>query len=184
MPARSIGSGWTNRAVLLAVLLPVLADCGPTRNQFAPVCPGTAILGDAADLDLYRPGGGRDLTDLIVHARLAGIQGSCQPGDSKTQLAVAVSAVIELTRGPAMPGREATIPVFLAVVDGSRIIDKHVYLMHSAFPPNVDRVTLTPGEVDLTLPISINKSGAAYTILAGFQLTPQQLNQAPRASGQ
>lgn len=184
MPARSTGFGWAPPSALIAALLPLLAGCGPARNEFAPSCPGTAILGDAADIDLYRPGGGHDLTDLIVHGRLSGIRGTCQPGSGKNQLAVTVSAVIDLTRGPAMPGRDVTVPVFLAVVDGDHIIDKHVYLMHSVFPSNLDRVTMTPGDVDLTLPISASKSGAAYAILAGFQLTSDQLDQSRRSSGQ
>ena len=74
-----------------------------------------------------------------------------------------------------MPGREAEVPIFIAVTDGETILDKHVYLMHVVFPSNVDRVTLTPGDVNLVLPVTPTKSGAAYTILAGFQLTPDQI---------
>jgi hypothetical protein len=187
MPVRLPGSGWAPRAALLAALLPLLADCGPARNQFAPSCPGTAILGDAADFSLYRAnaangGAGRDLTDLVLQARVVSISGTCKQGDGKGQLAVAVSIGIDLARGPAMSGREADVPIFLAVVQGDAILDKHVYLMHSRFPPNVDRITLTPGEVDLSLPVIPDKSGASYTILAGFQLTPDQLR-ANRQSG-
>ena len=93
MPARPPNLGWAPRAALIAALLPLLADCGPARNQFAPPCPRPAILGDAADLDVYRPGSARaahDLTDLVLHARIVGMQGSCREGDSKNQLAVTV----------------------------------------------------------------------------------------------
>jgi hypothetical protein len=187
MPARLPGSGWAPRAALLAALLPLLADCGPARNQFAPACPGTAILGDAADFSAYRasnaPGGGRDLTDLVLQARVSGIGGTCKPGDDKSHLAVAVSISIDLARGPAMTGRQADVPIFMAVVQGDTVLDKHVYLMRAVFPANVDRVTLTPGEVDLSLPITPEKSGASYTILAGFQLTPEQLRQNQRGGG-
>ena len=48
-----------------------------------------------------------------------------------------------------MQGREAEVPVFVAVTEGETILDKHVYLMQVAFPSNVDRVTLTPGDVIL-----------------------------------
>jgi hypothetical protein len=41
--------------------------------------------------------------------------------------------------------------------------------MQVAFPSNVDRITVTPGDVNMVLPISPTKSGAAYTIIAGFQ---------------
>jgi hypothetical protein len=177
MSERSPKPRWAQYAALFAVLL--LADCGPARNQFAPPCPGQAILGDAADYDIHRatgaPGGGRDLTDLVLHARIVGIQGSCQPGDAKNQLAVTVSVAVELNRGPAMPGRQTEVPVFIAVTDGEAILDKHVYLLQVVFPSNVDRVTLTPGNVYLVLPVTPAKSGAAYTILAGFQLAPDQI---------
>src|SRR4051794_28135890 len=74
MPARPPIVRWAPRAAVLAMLPALLADCGPARNQFAPPCPGQAILGDAADLNLYRttggPGGGADLTDLMLHGRI------------------------------------------------------------------------------------------------------------------
>jgi hypothetical protein len=178
MSDRPPNLGWAPRAALVAVLLPLLADCGPARNEFAPPCPGQAILGDAADFDLHRATGTRDLTDLVLHARILGMQGSCREGDTKKQLAVTVGVAIELTRGPAMTGREADVPVFVAVTDHDTILDKRAYLMHVVFPSNVDRITMTPGDVNLLLPVTPAKSGAAYTILAGFQLTPDQMDQA------
>jgi hypothetical protein len=179
MQSRLSGSGWMPRAILIAALLPLLAECGPARNQFAPVCPDQAILGDAANLTVYRPsanqGPARDLTDLVASARIVQIHGSCAPGDDKNHIAVTVSVNVELTRGPALQGNDITVPIFVAVAEGDNILDKHTYLMRAAFPSNIDRVTMTPGELDLSLPVSSAKSGAAYTLLAGFQLTPDQL---------
>jgi hypothetical protein len=173
MPARLSNLGWAPPAALLAMLLPALVECGPSRNEFPPACPGTAILGNAADLDAYRPDSpGRDLTDLVLHARVVGMRGSCTEGDRSNQLAVTVSVLVELTRGPAMQGRETDVPIFVAVVDGDNILGKYVSLMHASFPSNVDRVTLTPGETNIVLPVTGARSGAAYTIVAGFQRTP------------
>jgi hypothetical protein len=179
MSARQPNLRWAPRAALLALLLPFLVECGPTRNEFAPPCPGQAILGDAADLGVYREpnsaAGKRDLTDLVLHGRIVAIQGSCREGARKDQLAVTVSIGVELTRGPAMLGREARVPVFIAVTESDAILDKHAYLMRAEFPSNVDRITLSTGEMDLVLPVATAKSGAAYTIVAGFQLPPDQL---------
>jgi hypothetical protein len=184
MPARQPSLVWASRAALTAALLPLLADCGPARNQFAPACPRPAFLGDAADFDVYRPGSApeqaHDLTDLVLHGRIVGVGGKCREGDTKNQLAAAVNVGFELTRGPAMEGRETDVPVFIAVTEGDTILDKHVYAMHVVFPSNVDRVTLGTGEVDLVLPVTPTKSGAAYTILVGFQLTPDQLARSRR----
>ncbi len=43
------------------------------------------------------------------------------------------------------------------------------------FPPDVDRVRVTRRTVTLHLPISPQKSGAAYAVNVGFQLTPEEL---------
>jgi len=161
------------------VLLLLIAGCGPARNEFAPVCPRPAFLAEATDLDRYRTaaatGGGHDLTDLVLHGRIVGIAGNCKPGDRKDQLLVAVAIGVELTRGPAMQGAEADAPVFVLVAEGDTILDKRTYSIRATFPANVDRITLNSDEIDLLLPISPSKSGAAYTILVGFQLTPDEL---------
>jgi hypothetical protein len=117
----------------------------------------------------------------VLHARIVGVNGNCKEGDKKTDLATAVNVLVELTRGPAMQGRETDVPVFVAVTEGDTILDKHVYLVHATFPSNVDRMTYGTGEIDMILPVSATRSGAAYTILTGFQLTPDQLAQSRRS---
>ena len=180
MPASQSIVAWATRAALAVTLLPLLADCGPARDQFAPPCPRASILGDAADIFLYRadsvPGAARDLTDLVLHGWIVGVKGSCREGDTKRQLVTAYQVGFELSRGPAMQGRVADVPVFMAVTDGETIIDKQVHLMRVEFPPNVDRVVNGTGEAQVVLPVSPSKSGAAYGIIVGFQLTPDQLS--------
>ena len=74
-----------------------------------------------------------------------------------------------------MAGREADLPIFIAVTEGDTILDKRTAAMRVVFPSNVDRVVLSPGDMNLLLPVTPQKSGAAYTILAGFQLAPDQM---------
>lgn len=171
------------RVSVLASLLPVLAGCGPERNEFAPACPSPVMPALTADVAAYRPGStGRDLPDLVFSGRMTAIKGQCKLGDSKGKLETTVAFAVELTRGPAMPGNTVEVPVYLAVTEGDRILDKRVIMLRGAFASNVDRVTLDSGALLLILPISPTKSGAAYSVLAGFQLTPDQLA-AARAKG-
>jgi hypothetical protein len=164
------------RAAALATLLPVLFACAPDRDQFPPACPNVAFLTPTADLAVFRPGSDRhDLTALMLAGRMLGIQGKCQPGDDASTVNATVTVGAELTRGPAMPGNRANVPVYVAVTEGDRILDKHVYTLSATFPSNVDRVTVSTPEIFMVLPVSPTKSAAAYSILAGFQLTPDQL---------
>ena len=47
--------------------------------------------------------------------------------------------------------------------------------MPVVFPPNVDQVTLSSQVVHMVFPVSNTVTGASYTVLAGFQLTPEEL---------
>ena len=172
MPA---GFTRTAAAVPLAAALLALASCGPSGDEFAPACPRPAILSDAADLSVYRSAQGGDLTDLVVGGRITDISGKCAPGDRKNTVKAAATITMRLSRGPALQGQQVQIPYFVAVTEGDRILDKQVYQTGAAFPANTDQITVTTQAVDLLLPVSPAKSAAAYTILVGFQLTPDQL---------
>lgn len=163
-------------AWLVPLLLAALAGCGKSdKNAFAPACPRAAILADAADLLRFRDGGGRDLTDLVMTGRILGLNGACQPGDTARELATSAQVSFQVTRGPAMTGREADVSVFVAVSEGDEILDKKLFPVHVTFPPNIDTVRLTTDAIPMTLPISPEKSGAAYALTTGFQLTPAEL---------
>ena len=165
------------------ILLLPLFGCGPQRNEFAPLCPTPRLIPTLADVTRYAgPGPTHDVTDLILQGRILGVNGSCSAGDDPSKLPAKVTVSISIQRGPAMRGRDADIPVFLAVTEGDVVRDKKVFQLHLAFPPNVDRLTITSPEIDMDLPVSQQKSGAAYSVIAGFQLTPDELA-ANRAAG-
>ncbi len=58
-----------------------------------------------------------------------------------------------------MSGREADVPVFLAVTEGENVLTKQVYPVHAVFPPNVDRLTMSSPEIDIDFPVSKSKTG-------------------------
>lgn len=162
-----------------ALLLPLLlAGCGPTRDQFAPACPTPAFLGVAADVTEFRPhpGGGHDLTDLILAGRVTGVGGKCAPGETAATVKAEARVRMSFTRGPAMIGNTADVPYFLAVTEGNRILDKVVRTVRVTFPPNVDRITIVGDPIALLLPVTPTKSAAAYSVLVGFQLTQAELD--------
>lgn len=159
----------------VVLLVGTLAGCAPGRDEFPPVCPRPTLPALTGDISVYRPGStGAHLTDLVVQGRMMGIQGQCKLASDKHRLDTIVQFSIELTRGPALQSRGVGVPVYLAVTEGTDILDKRVFLLNGTFPPNVDTITLTTGELEMLLPISAAKSGAAYAVLAGFQLTPEQ----------
>jgi hypothetical protein len=165
----------TLRCLLPVLLLPLLFGCGPGRNEFAPVCPNPVFLRELSDLTRYRPDSqGRDLTDLVLSARLSAVRGECAEGATSRSLDTTITVTVELVRGPAMRGRVDEVPVFVALNDGDDILNKQIYPVQFEFPSTMERIAITTPLIQLTVPVSPQKSGAAYAIILGFQLTPEE----------
>ena len=163
-----------SRLLLAALPVAVLAGCGGDKEAaFAPPCPRPSIPRDAADLFHFR-GNGRDITDSVLEGRVTGVGGDCTR-DGPNTVVTNVSVGIDLTRGPAARGRAADVAYFIAVSDGEKILDKRVYTLRAEFPENTDRLRLSGDSVELRLPVTRQKTAAAYTITVGFQLTPAEL---------
>ncbi len=170
MPARPPSA----RAAVLTLLLAGLAGCGGTvSDKFPPACPRAGVLADAADLTRYR-GGGHDLTDLVLDARITGVSGDCTRADRR-QLDVTVTVGMQVVRGPAAAGQPLEVPFFVAVSQGGAVLDKQVYRLSPGFGPNADTVRLTSDPVTISLPIGPDRLGSAYDVVVGFQLTQDEL---------
>jgi hypothetical protein len=155
-------------------LLAILAACGTTDPySFPPVCPKAAAVPEAADLTRFTAGG-TDLTDMVIEARITGLKGKCSR-DQDGRLKVEVTVAMLLARGPAARARSDAVDYFVAVTEGGRILVKDKLQLAVEFPPNVDRVALDGAPLVLSLPTTKTKTGEAFSILAGFQLTPAQL---------
>lgn len=150
-----------------------LAGCSGSDDAMGPPCPQVSISDGTGDVRVYRPTG-HDLTDLQLTGRVEGIHGVCKPA-TKGMLAARMTVNFSVVRGPASTRNSADVPYFVAVMKGGEILDKKLYSIHVDFPPNTDTVRPAGEQVDLALPLDAKTSGASYTVLAGFQLTPDEL---------
>jgi hypothetical protein len=176
MPARPSRARAPRWVPVLAVFAFIgLSGCsGPERDTFAPACPSVAPLPTAGEVTIYKPGGGRDLTDVQLQGRISSAAGSCEAGDAKNTIDAVVRVSMQFQRGPAAPTRQANVPYFVAVSKGNTILDKTVRAVQVNFPANIDTASATTEPVQMTLPVSAGSSAAAYTVWVGFQLAPPE----------
>ncbi len=162
--------------MLLAGL--VLVAC--TARE-APVvrCPVTRGLEAAAQLTRFKPGPGRDITDILFEAEFVEISGTCEIDDDEIE--VELKLVINASRGAADTSREASFAFILAVVDNDRNFIVHEgralrrpFVGLVEFPGNQTRVIYTD-KFELTIPKSPAQSADDFLIFISFELSADEL---------
>lgn len=176
------------RAPLLVLAGLALAGCetlgftsggtgeAPVIARNVAECPRVATPSDTGDIIRFRTPDSRDLTDLVVAARITALSGSCTLVNRQRAVQVTLTMGVEATRGPAAQGRTMTLPYFVAVTDeNEQILDKAVYGLAVEFPANTQRARMRGEEVRLTLPVSPERGASTWRVFVGFQLTDQEL---------
>lgn len=170
MRVRRLGAG----ALLLA-----LAGCGVFSKEEVRACPDAVILADAKRITQFRPGVGRDLTDVEFEGEIARISGSCAYG--KRDLTVTLVADLVATRGPAAAAEQANLPFFVAITDEARnIVAKQVFDSAIAVPRGQRRAGVRE-EIEQVIPLASGDASPYFEIVVGFQLSAEQLEQNRRA---
>ena len=156
-------------AAALATAACGVLDPGPPP----PPCPDVAVLAAGERLVLFKPGPGRDLTDVIVEARVSDLTSACSYDDGRVE--VETSFDIVSTRGPTAETGAAAVPFFAAVMDpDGRVIAKETFESHAEFPTGRRKVAVRD-TVTQRIPLPRPDRGQHYQVLIGFQLTPEQL---------
>jgi hypothetical protein len=159
-------------AALLSAAL--LSGCGSSDElKFAPACPQLSLLAEAAELTRFT-GPGRDVTDRVLEARIAGVDASCRGGRNGAVVA-RIKVGADIARGPAARGRAAQVPYFVAVMDGEAVLDRREFVLNAAFPANVDALRVSGEELELRFPEAGERGAARYKIIVSLQLTEEEL---------
>lgn len=168
--ARRRRRGWT---VMVALALPLLlAGCFGSTSADSLTCPGGV---SAPGLDVapqFGPGPGRTRDDVVAAARILAVRPSCS--EEKGGIRVDVVVAFSVVRGsPQLQSTQFTY--FVAVVDGaSNILNEQRFVLPVHFPGEAS-FTATNDNITVHLPVKRVAAGANYGIVAGFQLTQDQI---------
>src|SRR5687767_11815847 len=112
LSARGVARAAASVAVLAAVA--VTSGCGMFgKSAPLPPCPPVAIVGETAKLVKFRPGPGRDLTDVEYEAEISDFQGKCDYDKRGANIDITIAFTI--ARGPAMASQQAQFDYFVAI---------------------------------------------------------------------
>lgn len=159
-------------ALVVAMALPaLLAGCfGPTSADTL-VCPSTAAT-PGLDVAPVFSGPGRTRDDVVTAARILAVKATCS--EEKGGIRADVNVTFTIVRGsPKVQNPQFTY--FVAVVDSaSNILNEQRFGLVAHFAGN-ESVVATNDNITVHLPVKRLGAGADYGIVAGFQLTPDQI---------
>jgi len=168
------------RVGLVTALALIVAGCGWWTGENRKVerargCPNAGILADAQQMTEYRPGPGRDITDVAYRWELLDAVADCSYSDNMIDVDYALS--MSVTVGPAATRRLVTAPIFVAVTrNGESILQKTSFEAEVEFEPGRRVAVYTRTFTGLEFEVG-EDDGALYDIVLGFQLTPEQVQE-------
>lgn len=143
-------------------------------------CPVATVVPDAATITQFRPGAGRDLSDIVSHGTLSNVTGTCIYDSTGAHVDLYLTVGGE--RGPAMQGSQADYQYFVAVASPDRtILAKQVFDTAVTFNGGAARAGSRENVVE-TIPLPTDRDAGGYSVLVGFQLTQDQLSYNQKAA--
>lgn len=153
----------------------LVAGCTLFEKKVPPPCPPVSVLAEAGSLVRYRDGPGRDLTDVLFEGAISNFVGNCLYRENNTRIAVELSIVFDLKRGPGNRDRKAAFQYFVAIPRFHPAPQgKRRFPLRVEFPGNRSRVRVTD-VIELEIPIARGQMGTDYPVYIGFQLSPDEL---------
>jgi hypothetical protein len=136
-----------------------------------------SILADAAKLTRFRPGPGRDVTDVVLQARLTDYHGGCHYNKDDHTMTIELQVGMDLERGPAMAEGRQQLSYFIAVptyfpFEGA----KKTLPVIVEFPKGRQLLHISDRDVEISFPVRNIKELERYEVFVGLQMDEAELN--------
>lgn len=171
------------KALMGAALL-TLAGCGgglfsgktaeEEAKDAAYACPHVGIVRELSEVVQFRPGSGRDQTDVVSHGVLSDYTGNCEYRDDG--VTVNVNLVLVGERGPALSGSQAAYRYFVAVVPPGTETPSSKAEFDTTVDFSAGQVRAgNREELAQKIPLPKDANAKDWRLFIGFQLTDEQL---------
>ncbi|HVA35842.1 MAG TPA: hypothetical protein VNG52_06360 [Stellaceae bacterium] len=172
---RPDSAGRVNRQLTLvaALALPImLAGCfGKTSGETA-TCPGGTATPGLDVAPQFGPGPGRTRNDVVAAARILAVKTNCS--EESGGVRVDVDVAFSIVRGsPQLQNTQFNY--FVAVVDSQSTIWNEARFVLPVHFAGGESFQATDDKITIHLPLKHPAEGSNYGVVAGFQLTPDQI---------
>ena len=157
------------RLPVVLVLVLFSAGCGLfTGKKLPPPCPPTFILKDAGAMTRYKPGGGKDITDVLFQAKILDFRGMCDYSRDRKEVDIELELTFEMLRGPANRDRKVAFDYFVAIPHfHPKPQGKSTLAIAAEFPGTGTRFR-TKDKVELVIPLDRNNRWMNTQFISDF----------------
>jgi hypothetical protein len=157
---------------LLATALAWLSSCAtPNPN----LCPFPAVLADAARVTVMKPGAPEDLSGELYNVALLNATTDCRLDKRRGETDSTLQLTFRATRAPSADGATYSVPYFVAVTMGPRVVNKRLYTARFSFAPGASIANFTISPDDTVIHLGNGHLPWDYQLTAGLQLTEAQI---------
>ena len=139
------------------------------------ICPVPAILADTQSVTIFRPGTQPDLANELYTVSLINAEGDCTFNTKSSLVHASLELTFRATRAPTKEAATYTVPYFVVVHENAKIFQKRLYRLRFTFAPGATVVTVKQSPDEIALHVSNGKLPWNYQEMAGFQMTPAQI---------
>ncbi|WP_259782250.1 hypothetical protein [Aestuariispira ectoiniformans] len=154
----------------------VLSACeGVNWSKPAPAtCPEVRVLEDLGKVTRYKPGPGRDITDVLLEAEFSRVAGDCNVSDDSIEVGLYVG--MNASQGPAEQSDAAEVNMIMAIADADRhIISRRSMPIKFSFAGNNSKIYYQERFL-AEIPRKKDDNPEDYSIYLGYELSRDELN--------
>jgi len=160
------------RSILLLAIAAPLAACS---HKGVDNCPGVSSVVETSVATVFGPGPSRDPSNILYTIEISGLKSSCDFDKSAENSQTNLEITFRGTRAPNGAAAHYRVPYFVAVSQSDRIVSKRVFSADLGFEPGETSTTFTDTIGAVNVRAGREKHTFDYEILAGLQLTKEQL---------
>jgi len=141
------------------------------------MCPAANVLANTAALTAFKKGMEGDPSGELYTVEMTGVSLTCSFDKENGATDSDVQISFRARHAPSGDTSNYTVPYYIAsVLNGSTILDKHIYATVFSFQPGETTATFTAEVPSTVIHFANGKKPYEYGLLAGLQLTREQLD--------
>ena len=164
------------RLLVWGIILAGLAACSDAAEPtYSGRCPTAAVVSDTSKIVKYQGDGRAKPENVVVAAEILFAEIGCRFDANGLDAALVLD--IRAQVGPATREFNHVLPIYIAITDqNDRVLIKKIVGTNAGFSDS-NTVAYTDVIEGIRIPLAEGDRGSNYKVLAGFQLTRQQLAQ-------